>query len=123
MVTPSGYWCAGGAAVARILEPHAVARVDQEPRDKIERLLDTGDDRDLLGLAARTPCGAEVRGHRVAKGPMAEGLAPQQQPGGGPPQHPPGDLRPERRREQLERGQVGAEGAGPPRLEDREGPH
>ena len=120
---PHGGEGAGSAAVTRILQAHPVSGVDQQPGREVERLLDAGDDRDLLRLAARAPGRPEMSGHRVTERPVAERLAAEEEPGRGAAQHPAGDLSPERRREQLQRGQVRAEGAGPPGLEDRERPH
>ena len=70
----------GDQAVARadrprVLEPHAVAGIEQHRADQRERLLRAADDEDLLGVAADAAIGAQVRGDRLAQRRVAERFA------------------------------------------------
>jgi hypothetical protein len=64
------------ARIAGLLDPDRVARVEQHPGGEVERLLGTGDDEDLLRLAAHGAGGAEIGGQRLAQGPKPAGSLP-----------------------------------------------
>lgn len=69
----------GGQAVARadgagVLEPHAVAGVEQHGRHQLEGLLRAADDEHLLRVAGDAAVGAQVQRNGLAQRRVAEGL-------------------------------------------------
>jgi len=54
--------------VTRFLHPHPAARVGQNSRRKLERLLRTVDDHDLIGFASHRSRGSQIARNRFAEG-------------------------------------------------------
>src|SRR5271169_4185810 len=53
--------------VPRFLYPHPAAGVEQNSSRKLERLLRTADDHDLIGFAAQRPRGSQIARNRFAE--------------------------------------------------------
>ena len=101
--------------LAGILDADAVAGVEHEASDQIERLLHARHDGDLLE-GARHPAPAEqILGDGLSQGLVAERIAAAQLIDGGAAQRAASDLRPQGRRKQIERGLIRAERPCPPR--------
>ena len=58
---PAGEKAVARADGARVIEPHAVAGIEQHAGDQLEALLRAADDEDLLRLAGDAAVGAQMR--------------------------------------------------------------
>lgn len=107
---PRGPW------VARVLDPHTVAGVEQNVRGEGDGLLGAGDDDDLLRRAVDAPRVLKVFGESLAQGGIPSGL-PVAERG---PRHaapaPGSEATPRIQRERIEGGKAGLKG---PRLPAR----
>ena len=114
--------CAGsfegrdGADVSGIFHAHVVARIDEDPCRQIERLLHTGNDRDLVGRAVHAARGIEIIGQRLSQRTVADCIASQHEVGRESPQPARVELCPQIDRKEVHGRNIRAKGAEAPAL-------
>ena len=96
------------AHVAGVFDADAIAGVQREPHDQVDRFLQARDDHNLLGRADDTSRRSEVIGQRALQRRIPGRRTSFQQRGRHAPQRAARHLRPQRGRKQIERGLIRA---------------
>jgi len=102
---------AAGAGIARVLEPHAVARIEDQAANHLQRPLRARDDEDLIGGAGRAARRLHVFGDRLSELPKSCRIGVVELSERHGAQASGDEPRPESDRKQIERRHAETEGA------------